>query len=210
MLPVSAIRQHLLPGAPRQRAPKALQYASMRRADGLYDITRRDMFMLAGCVGLAIAGCTDGDTGAIETGPLGTGGNGTGPDAGTNKPPPDGGGSGSGTMATCGTGAIDVGAPSSFVTNTPVYNSTGRFFVVRDAGGLFAVTARCTHEGAICAVSGSDYRCPRHGALFTFDGTIISGPVVTPLQHYAMCTLANGHVGVDTTKTVAKSARLVA
>jgi nitrite reductase/ring-hydroxylating ferredoxin subunit len=113
-------------------------------------------------------------------------------------------------MATCGTGAIDVGAPSTFLTNKPVYNSTGRFFVVRDAGGLFAVTARCTHEGAICAVSGSDYRCPRHGALFTFDGTIVSGPVVTPLQHYAMCTLPSGNVGVDTTKTVAKSVRLVA
>jgi len=208
MLTVAATRQHLLPGGPRQRPPKAVQYASMRRADGLYDITRRDMFMLAGCVGLAIAGCTDGDTGAIETGPLGNGGNGNGttnPDAGTNTPPPD-----AATMATCGTGAIDVGAPSAFVTNQPVYNSTGRFFVVRDAGGLFAVTARCTHEGAICAVSGSDYLCPRHGAMFKFDGTIVSGPVSTPLQHYAMCTLANGHVGVDTTKVVAKSVRLVA
>lgn len=179
----------------------------MRRADGLYDITRRDMFMLAGCVGLAIAGCTDGDTGAIETGPLGTGGNnGTGPDAGNGSgTPPD-----AGTMATCGTGAIDVGAPSTFLTNKPIYNSTGRFFVVRDAGGLFAVTAVCTHEGAICAVSGSDYLCPRHGATFKFDGTIISGPVSVPLQHYSMCTLANGHVAVDKTKTVAKTVRLVA
>lgn len=184
----------------------------MRRADGLYDITRRDLFTIAGagCVGLAIAGCIDGDTSPIQTGPLN--GDGQSPvDSGTGMGSGSGTGSGSGSGSagpTCGTGATDVGAPSTFILNKPVYTSSGRFFVVRDAGGLFAVTALCTHEGAVCTISGSDYRCPRHGALFTFDGTIVSGPVSTPLKHYSMCTLANGHVGVDTTKVVAKTVRL--
>jgi len=177
----------------------------MRRADGLYDITRRELFTLAGCVGLTIAGCTDGDTDAIQTGPLGEGGgNGnTQPDAGTTTQPPD-----AGTTATCGSGAIDVGTPSTFITNKPIYYSTGRFFVVRDAGGLFAVDSRCTHEGVVCTLTTTQYRCPRHGALFTYDGSIVSGPVFQPLKHYSMCLLANGHAGVETTKVVAKTVRL--
>lgn len=178
----------------------------MRRADGLYDITRRELFTLAGCVGLAAAtGCMDGDSTPIETGPLnGNGNNGnTGPDAGTGNPPAD-----AATMATCGTGAADVGAPSTFVLDKPVYFSTGRYFVVRDSSGIYAVTALCTHEGAVCTLTTGQYRCPRHGALFKYDGTIVSGPVSQPLKHYSACLLANGHVGVDTTKVVAKTVRL--
>ncbi len=174
---------------------------AMRRADGLYDITRRDLFTLAaGCVGLSMIACTDGDTGAIGTGAIGGL-----PDAGTRAPD-----AGTSTGATCGATATDVGDPSTFVADKPVYFSTGRFYVVRDASGLFALTSRCTHEGAVCTVSGTRYRCPRHGALFTFDGTIVSGPVSSPLQHYAVCVLANGHIGVDTSKPVAKTVRLVA
>jgi nitrite reductase/ring-hydroxylating ferredoxin subunit len=103
---------------------------------------------------------------------------------------------------------VDVGAPSTFQLNKPVYNSSGRFFVVRDAGGLYAVTAICTHEGAICTISGADFRCPRHAALFTFDGSIVSGPVTRALQHYSMCTLPSGNVAVDKTMVVAKTDRL--
>ncbi len=45
-----------------------------------------------------------------------------------------------GPAATCpATGATDAGAPSSITTNSPVYHSTGKFFVVRDSGGLYAV-----------------------------------------------------------------------
>src|SRR5262249_47399953 len=99
---------------------------------------------------------------------------------------------------------------SSFMMNTPVYVSTGRFFVVRDAGGLYALTAKCTHEGVICVVSGGGFVCNRHGAEFTFDGAVTMGPAIFPLVHYGMCTLAGGHVGVQTTMTVAASTRLMA
>jgi nitrite reductase/ring-hydroxylating ferredoxin subunit len=188
----------------------------MRRANGLNVLSRRELLSLAGCAGLIyVAGCTDGDTGAIETGPLGAGGNGNGNGngngSGSGNTMPDAGGTMSGadasTMATCGTGAIDVGAPTSFLVDKPVYNSSG-FFTVRDSGGIYAVSAKCTHEGAICSLITGEYQCPRHGALFKYDGTIVSGPVSTPLPHYSACLLANGHVGVDKTKVVAKTVRL--
>jgi len=84
------------------------------------------------------------------------------------------------------------------------------FFVMRDANGLYALTARCTHEGVTVQDTGSQYYCPSHGARFTYNGAVISGPTSTPLKHYAMCTLPNGHVGVQTSITVSASTRLVA
>ena len=161
----------------------------MRRSDGLFTISRRQMCGgLAGCIGLAaLANCTTDSSNAQ-------------PDAATT---PD-----ASTGGACTTGAIDVGAATGFVTNQPKYFSSGNFFVVRDSGGLYALTARCTHEGATTVVQGSDFYCPRHGAQFDFNGNIVSGPVVTGLVHYEMCMLANGHVGVNTSKTVAKSQRL--
>jgi nitrite reductase/ring-hydroxylating ferredoxin subunit len=189
----------------------------MRRADGLVAINRRELCsgLVAG-IGLAIAACTDGNVPVIHTGPLGGGDDGDGPDAGVSLNPdaPMGSGSGSGSgssgpQPTCpASGVTDVGAPSTFLNGAATYFSTGKFFVVRDAGGLYALTARCTHEGATCTTQSGHFYCPRHGATFAIDGSPTSGPVITGLVHYAMCTLANGHVGVILSQTVAKTDRL--
>ncbi|HEX7700077.1 MAG TPA: Rieske (2Fe-2S) protein [Kofleriaceae bacterium] len=147
------------------------------------------MIGLASAAGVVIAGCSsDGSQQAPDASVL----------------PPD---AGSGS-ATCGTGT-DVGAPTAFVLNTPMYFSSGKFFVVRDSGGLFAVSARCTHQGVTILVSGSQYRCPSHGATFMFNGTVTGGPTSTSLVHFSMCTLANGHVGVMAGTTVPASTRLM-
>jgi nitrite reductase/ring-hydroxylating ferredoxin subunit len=165
----------------------------MKRSSSLVTISRREFCAvvgLAGAAGLVIVGCSS-DTSQQN------------PDA--SVPPPDAAGSGS---ATCGTGT-DVGAPTAFVLNTPMYFSSGRFFVVRDSGGLFAVSARCTHQGVTIAVSGSQYRCPSHGATFMFNGTVTGGPTSTSLPHFSMCMLANGHVGVMAGTTVPAATRLM-
>lgn len=185
----------------------------MRRADGLVAIDRRELCggLVAG-MGLAIAACTDGNVPVIQTGPLGGGDDGDAPDAGVSLNPdaPMGSGSGSsGPQPTCpASGVTDVGAPSTFQNGAATYFSGSRFFVVRDAGGLYALTARCTHEGAVCTTQSGHFYCPRHGATFAIDGSPTSGPVITGLVHYAMCTLANGHVGVILSQTVAKTDRL--
>ena len=99
-----------------------------RRSDALVTLTRREVCVgLAACLGAAIVG--------------GCG------DSGNNSPtdaPLDSTGSGS-----CSTSGTDVGTPATFVANTPKYFSTGNFFVVRDANGLYALTARCTHQGSL-------------------------------------------------------------
>lgn len=189
----------------------------MKRAEGLSVVVTRRHFCggVATCLGAAfVASCTDGDGSSIVqtsglNGPdgeqnMGSGsGSGVHPDAGVT---PD-----AGTAATCpSTGVTDVGAPSTFQMNVPKYFSSGNFFVVRDSGGLYALTARCTHDGVTISAESSDFYCPAHGATFTFNGTVTSGPAFNPLVHYAMCTMASGHVGVVKSQTVSQSQRLVA
>ena len=200
-----------------------------KRSEGLHVITRRGFCgSFASCVGLALAGCTDGNLNVVQTGGLngsdgegngsgsggsGSGGSGSGMvDAGVSMH--DAGGTmhdAGGMAATCPTtGATDVGAPSSFTLDHPVYNSSGNFFVVRDSGGLYALSARCTHQGVTVVVDTGEFFCPAHGATFDFDGNVTGGPALANLVHYAMCTLSNGHVGVVKSQIVSQSQRLMA
>ena len=161
----------------------------MRRTLGLVTLTRRDVCGgLAACIGaMVVAGC-GGDSGDMP-----------GPDAAAS----DAGG-------TCGTGVTDVGAPSTFMLGKPVYIASKNLFVIRDSSGLYALTARCTHQGVTITARTSDFMCSGHGATFDFNGDVTQGPASTPLQHYAMCTLPSGNVAVDTSMPVAKTVRLSA
>lgn len=157
----------------------------MKRPAALTTLSRRHFCSgLAGCVGIAVvAACGSSSSDAIDA-PASSGG-------------------------VCPTtGALDVGDPASFAANTPVYFADGFLFVVRDANGLYALTARCPHQGFTTRVEGMYIVCPRHGSEFSFDGAVLTGPATAPLVHYAMCTLANGHVGVLTSQTVPDTQRL--
>lgn len=208
----------------------------MRRAPGLVEFSRREFCAFtAAAAGLALAACTDGGVGIVQTGALGSD-----PDAREDTDAPEGSvdarpgspdarpgspdahptpdakpGSPDARPApdassgpVCTGSPTDVGAASAFTTGSPTYVSSGRFFVVRDSGGVYALTALCTHEGATCQVQSGEFYCPRHGATFTYDGAILGGPVSRPLVHYSMCVMSNGHLGVDTSTTVSSTTRL--
>ena len=154
----------------------------MKRPDGLITLSRRQ-FCTGLVGGVAIAACSVSDPPVVDA-PAQSGG-------------------------VCPTtGALDVGAPSTFTLDTPVYFASGFLFVVRDANGLYALTARCPHQGFTTRVQGMDFFCPRHGSLFDFNGAVLTGPAAAPLVHYAMCTLPSGNVGVLTSQTVPNTDRL--
>jgi Rieske Fe-S protein len=128
-------------------------------------------------------------------------------------PPGDMASQAPGDMATsqsCSALPTSAGAASSYtVGGTPKMFGSGskEFFVVRDAGGLYAVSAICTHSGCTNQVSGSQFFCPCHGATFALDGSKPTSPAHTALKHYAMCVDAAGSVTVNTGMTVPVTTR---
>ena len=189
----------------------------MKRVPGLIELSRRDFcaFACMGAAGATLAACFDSGTGAVQTGGLdGTGNGNPLPDApsGSNVNHPDGGtGGDGGVAASCAGTYTDVGAPSSYSLNVPKYQSSIGMFVVKDSGGFYAMTSRCTHQGVtLDNYSSGSFFCPAHGATFDINGSVLGGPTSKSLQHYSMCTLASGNVGVETTVKVAATLRLMA
>ncbi len=128
-------------------------------------------------------------------------------DAGEGPLPPDAAPSG----PVCSASVHDVGAPSTFTSGTAVFFSSLKLFVVRDGGGLYALTSVCTHQGAtIIQRSSTQFYCPRHGATFDMNGNATGGPTKVALVHYSLCLLSTGHVAVDTTLRVTAGTRLAA
>lgn len=68
--------------------------------------------------------------------------------------------------------------------------------VGRDAGGVYAMTLTCTHQGCEAAVSGRGIACPCHGSVYDADGNVVAGPATAPLQHFAVSVDAAGNVTV--------------
>jgi Rieske Fe-S protein len=57
--------------------------------------------------------------------------------------------------------------------------------VYRDtAGGLHAVSLRCTHLGCLLRFNAAEtsWDCPCHGSRFDVDGAVLEGPAVRPLE----------------------------
>ncbi len=117
-------------------------------------------------------------------------------------PPQDSGASG-----TCPAGVMPVGRPEDFALDTPRLVNSGTF-VIRDARGLYAMSATCTHRGCTVAPVASGFRCPCHSATFDRNGAVTGGPAPTALEHYAMCVLADGRLGIAFGEIVAADVRL--
>jgi Rieske Fe-S protein len=94
--------------------------------------------------------------------------------------------------------------PAGNVSNTPV--GTLNIFDVgvvlgRDAGGLYALSALCTHAACMLVLgqpgSTDALVCPCHGSKFDSDGGVTSGPAVLPLPHFAVDLAADGTIVIQ-------------
>lgn len=140
------------------------------------DCTRRALLQGLGAAGLVVlAGC--GKDPDVSEGP-----------ADAFVPPPDE------TPVPCGPGqvCIDVTRSSSGtlsqVGGTHKISIPGdALIIVRTAETTFVtLSAVCTHER--CSVrytTGTQVRCPCHGSMFNFDGSVARGPAQDPLKVYA-------------------------
>ena len=75
------------------------------------------------------------------------------------------------------------------------------FVVARDANGLYAMSAVCTHAGCLLDDTSNTIAaglsCPCHGSSFDGNGRVTRGPAGSPLEHYAVTIGADGSITVD-------------
>jgi Rieske Fe-S protein len=112
------------------------------------------------------------------------------------------------TRPGCAPGAMVVGRVADFPLGAWRLVEDVWVIVGRDARGLFAYEAACTHQG--CAVGAPDAAgvatCPCHGSQFDGTGAVLRGPARRPLPHYAV-VLCGDEVFVDTNTVVAAATR---
>jgi nitrite reductase/ring-hydroxylating ferredoxin subunit len=107
----------------------------------------------------------------------------------------------------CAPGLFNAGAVSAIPVGTAKLFSAAKLFVCRDAQGLYAMSAECTHEGATLRQSGNHIYCPRHGATFDLNGDNPTSPAFTSLDHYALCLDNGGEAMVDSSSVVSSTTR---
>ncbi|MCA9935573.1 MAG: Rieske 2Fe-2S domain-containing protein [Anaerolineales bacterium] len=104
---------------------------------------------------------------------------------------------------------LTLDVPEAYALGSATAVPGGHCWIVRDAGGVYAVTAVCTHLGCLVNEDEAGFACPCHGSRFRLDGGVTHGPAVRPLAHLAVSRTAEGLLRVDMTQQVAVTERLV-
>lgn len=103
-------------------------------------------------------------------------------------------------------GPVDVGALESFDKDGAVdtWTKQHRFFVVRQQGKLFAVSAICTHRGTTLRAENDNGRlfCPKHEGTFEINGKLREGKPQKSLPHLAIALNDAKHVIVNPSKEI--------
>lgn len=121
--------------------------------------------------------------------------------------------------------SFKVGTPQSFSPGL-TYLENHRLFIGRDQGGLYAISAICTHLGCTVkmmnlnqsrrvSIAGKpvdilqEFHCPCHGSKYYGDGTNYAGPAPRPLDWYRVeVSPDDGQLVVHTSETVHHDFRL--
>lgn len=107
------------------------------------------------------------------------------------------------------TGPVDVGNISALSVGTML--TMANVVVARDATGVYAMSAICTHAGCYLddgvRTIAAGLSCPCHGSAFDGAGRVTRGPASAPLQHYAVAIAADGTITIDGSQPVAATTR---
>ncbi|HEX9162307.1 MAG TPA: Rieske 2Fe-2S domain-containing protein [Thermoanaerobaculia bacterium] len=93
-----------------------------------------------------------------------------------------------------------AGSPFDYTDGVVRFNKEKKAYVIGAAGGIYALSAVCTHLGCITRFR-SDERviaCPCHGSRFDLEGNVIHGPAPHPLPWLDVTQDASGNLVVDT------------
>ena len=102
--------------------------------------------------------------------------------------------------------------PSTYATNGLHKVSGQTVLIGRDDGGLYALSALCTHQSCNLNTKGQimadGIHCNCHGAEFDNLGNPTQGPASSPLKAYALALGCDGSLLVDKATVVPSSQRL--
>ncbi|HEX9081150.1 MAG TPA: Rieske 2Fe-2S domain-containing protein [Holophagaceae bacterium] len=85
------------------------------------------------------------------------------------------------------------------------------YYLVRDSGGIYALSASCLHLGGHLNPSQTGFGCPCHGSQYDLNGTVTVGPapVGSVLQHYLVTeSTPGGSLIINPSSPVSASTRL--
>ena len=98
-----------------------------------------------------------------------------------------------------------AGSPADYPDGTVRFNKEQKAYVVGGPGGVYALSAVCTHLGCITRFLSdqSVIACPCHGSRFDLEGNVVEGPAPRPLPWLEVGLDSSGLLVVDTAITVA-------
>ena len=93
-----------------------------------------------------------------------------------------------------------AGSPLDYPEGVVRFNKQQRAYVVGGPGGVYALSAVCTHLGCITRFLSDEkvIACPCHGSRFDLEGNVVHGPAPRPLPWLEMQVDATGTLLVDT------------
>jgi cytochrome b6-f complex iron-sulfur subunit len=93
-----------------------------------------------------------------------------------------------------------AGNPAEYGDGTVRFNKEQRAYVIGAAGGVYALTAVCTHLGCITRYLSDEkcIACPCHGSRFDLEGNVIHGPAPRSLPWLDVQVDPSGSLIVDT------------
>ena len=93
-----------------------------------------------------------------------------------------------------------AGGPADYHEGTVRFNKERKAYVIGGSGGVYALSAVCTHLGCITRFLSDQnvIACPCHGSRFDPEGNVVEGPAPRPLPWLQVGTDASGLLVVDT------------
>ena len=97
-----------------------------------------------------------------------------------------------------------AGDPGDYSEGTIRFNKEKKAYVCGGPGGVYALSAVCTHLGCITRFLSDQnvIACPCHGSRFDLEGNVVEGPAPRPLPWLQVGTDPNGLLVVDTSIVV--------
>lgn len=97
-----------------------------------------------------------------------------------------------------------AGHLQDYPEGTIKFDEEHRAYIVGGQGGVFALSAVCTHLGCITRYHADEgvIACPCHGSRFDAEGSVVHGPAPRALPWLEVKADADGNLTVDTSVVV--------